>query len=189
MAANPSGLQNISRPGVCKADRAPLTAERLRELLEYNPETGDFIWLVATGRRVHVGDVAGSTDSGGYRHIRIDGELYRAHRLVFLYMTFAFPDSDVDHRDGDRANNRWGNLRTATASQNAANSTRPATNTSGFKGVSWHKKDQKWEARIMVNSRKLHLGYFDTPEAGHQAYMAAAAKHFGEFASDGERAA
>jgi hypothetical protein len=87
----------------------------------------------------------------------------------------------IDHRDGNRANNRWSNLRLATQSENSANRHRHINNTSGFKGVSLCKWG-KWRACIEKNGRKIHLGMYDTPQAAHAAYVAAARKLFGEFA-------
>lgn len=91
----------------------------------------------------------------------------------------------VDHINGDGLDNRRANLRVATAAQNQANRKIPISNTSGYKGVSWHKKDCKWQAKIKVNYRTIYLGTFSDPEEAHAAYIAAAKKYFGEFASDG----
>jgi hypothetical protein len=89
---------------------------------------------------------------------------------------------EVDHKDCDPSNNRWDNLRLATASQNQANKKVSRANTSGFKGVSWHKDDKRWRAQIRMGGKKVHLGSFDTPESAHRAYSEAAMKHYGEFA-------
>jgi hypothetical protein len=81
----------------------------------------------------------------------------------------------------DRADNRWANLRMATRAQNKANTRPCAANTSGVKGVHWHKSAHKWRARIKVNGKRRHLGFFCTPESAAAAYAAAAEKYFGEF--------
>ncbi|MCI0598744.1 MAG: HNH endonuclease [Beijerinckiaceae bacterium] len=158
-----------------------ITTERLREVLAYDPDTGVFTWRVARGRQ-SAGPEAGSLDGRGYRQIRIDGRRYQAHRLAWLYMAGAWPKDEIDHVNMDCADNRFENLREATRSQNQANIRAQSNNTSGFKGVCWHKRDRRWEAKIMVCGRKKHLGYFDTPKAAHAAYVAAAKLHFKEFA-------
>lgn len=158
-----------------------LTAERLREILSYDPLSGEFRWLV--GKSNWIGGVAGALERG-YVNIRVDGVMYRAHRLAFLYMTDEWPDLGVDHIDCVKNNNRWANLREANQSSNRANSRRSKINTSGFKGVSWFGRTRKWRAQIGVNSQNVHLGYFDDPQEAHAAYAAASLRYFGEFARD-----
>jgi hypothetical protein len=159
-----------------------LTQKRLKEVLNYDPETGEFTWLVSAGRRVRVGDVAGYQRPDGYCRIQIDGRNYRAHRLAWLHMTGEWPPHQIDHINGDPSDNRTSNLRPATHSQNMANSRKPRHNTSGFKGVSWQAAQRKWVASLKVNGRTRFLGRFDCPAAAHAAYVAAAVKHSGEFA-------
>jgi len=156
-----------------------LTARRLQELLSYDPGTGLFTWKV-TFSRAKLGKVAGSFDSDGYHKIQIDGRVYRGHRLAWLYMTGEWPESEIDHRDLDRSNNRWDNLRPATHSQNQMN-TRPR-GVSGIKGVRWHGRDRVFRATIWLNGRAVQLGAFATAEAAAAAYAVAARQHFGEFA-------
>jgi hypothetical protein len=147
-----------------------LTADRLRELLHYEPGTGVFTWRVSRGS-CRIGD-----------KVRIDRGLYYAHRLAWLYMTGEWPAHQIDHINGVPGDDRWANLRPATNAQNNANGSRRVTNKSGFKGVWWHKQCRKWVAAIMVNGRSRHLGLFNCPAAAHAAYVEAANKHFGEFA-------
>jgi len=87
----------------------------------------------------------------------------------------------VDHRDGDGLNNRRDNLRVATSSQNAQNQRRSSANLSGHKGVGFHKTSGKWRARIKLNGKRKHLGYFDTPEDAHEVYCKVSAELHGEF--------
>ncbi|MCI0558762.1 MAG: HNH endonuclease [Nitrososphaera sp.] len=158
-----------------------LTAERLRELLDYNPETGEFVWRVSRGRTA-AGAKAGTLKPDGYIYIGVDCRDYLAHRLAFLHTTSLWPREDVDHINMGRADNRWNNLREATRSENKANMRPPADNTSGFKGVSRHKRTGKWQAKIQSRGKYLFLGRFDTAEAAHEVYLAAAKHYFGEFA-------
>ena len=158
-----------------------LTHERLLEVLEYDPVTGLFRWKVRTSNRIKVGDVAGALYEN-YTRINIDGHRYLAHRLAVFYVTGHWPSEYVDHKRGDKANNRWDNLREATNSQNQANSKLASNNTSGFKGVSWEAKRKVWQAHIKIDRRTKFLGYFKTAEEASAAYEAAAIANFGEFA-------
>lgn len=168
-------------------DDVTLTAEKLRELLRYDPETGVFTWRVnrvcGKGRvRVFAGDVAGSEHCRGYRAISINGRPMLAHRLAWLYVTGAWPCAQVDHKNANRADNRWVNLRAATNAQNARNGTKRSTNKSGFKGVCWYPPTKRWRATITVSAKQISLGYFEAPGEASAAYQAAAKKYFGEFA-------
>jgi hypothetical protein len=163
--------------------KAILTAERLRELLHYDPETGVFTWRVNRRGPMKAGDVAGRVHADyGYIIIGIDGGEYRANRLAFLYMEGKFPAHMAEHADRNRANNRWSNLRNATYSQNMFNIPVRAGNVSGRKGVVWSKNLEKWNARIGVNKKMLHLGYFEDKDEAAHAYNKAAIAHFGDFA-------
>jgi hypothetical protein len=112
----------------------------------------------------------------------VDGHTYHEHRLAWFYMKGVWPKGDIDHIKGDKSDNRITNLREATTSQNKANERIRVNNTSGYKGVTWHRKRRKWEAHIGVNGKGLTLGYFDSPERAFIAYMKAAWDHFGDFA-------
>lgn len=159
-----------------------ISAERVREVLSYDPETGIFRWKVATSSRVSVGDIAGQTTWNGYIVIGIDGANWRAHRLAWLYMTGDWPKEHTDHINGKRDDNRWSNLREATRSENNRNVAMHKNNTSGRKGIYWHKLRQKWHVTIMIDRRKIHIGYFDDPDIAAAAYRAAALKYHGPFA-------
>lgn len=159
-----------------------LTLQALRDLLHYDPETGAFTWLVRVNSRVPAGARAGKIDPHGYVRIGIGGRHYLAHRLAWLYVTGEWPPAEIDHRDRDPGNNRWANLRDATHAQNQRNTAAQCNNTSGFKGVTWHKGRRKWMAFITVDGKHRNLGRFDTAEAAHAAYVLAATEHHGEFA-------
>ena len=157
-----------------------ISHQSLTETLDYNPATGQFIWKVATSRRVKVGTVAGSVTSHGYIAIGLFGTAYYGQDLAWFYTYQAWPTSTVDHEDTDRSNNRIGNLRLATTSQNSQNSKQHSDNSSGFKGVRKYRK--RYAARIRVNGENIHLGTFDLPEDAARSYDAAAIKNFGQFA-------
>ena len=155
-----------------------LTQGRLKELLSYDPETGVFIRKIAASNRVHVGAIAGTISGGGYVYICVDGHSYRAHRLAWLYTYGTFPPDKLDHEDRNRSNNCISNLRPATQKQNCENKGHSVNNTSGFRGVSWHKATSKWSAQIKHNYNRIHLGLFDTAEDASAAYEAAANELF-----------
>ena len=168
-----------------------LTAKRLRELLHYDPATGVFRWKVDiwSGQyrsilTAKTGEIAGGIDNkSGYRRIRVDGgPQYKTSRIAWLYMTGEWPPKGyfIDHKDGNKSNDCWKNLRLATPSQNAWNSRKPNTNASGYKGV--HRYYNRFIARITINGNRIELGRFPTPELAHRAYKWAARRHFGEFA-------
>ena len=161
-----------------------VTVQRLRELVAYDPETGEFRWKVAVARRVRAGDLtAQSLNSDGYRHLRLDGYTIKAHRAAWAYVTGSWPIGLIDHADGDRGANRFANLREASRSDNLANS---RVHRSGKidlpKGVTYRKAVGRWVARIQRDGRPIFLGLFDTPEAAAAAYASAAREHFGQFA-------
>ncbi|PAQ03698.1 HNH endonuclease [Mesorhizobium mediterraneum] len=152
---------------------------RLREGLSYDPETGLFTNLK---RRTScsVGTIVGGLNDQGYVMISFEGRGHRAHCLAFAYMTGAFAPHEIDHKDRDRANNKWGNLRPATVAENKANTKVRVDNATGLKGV--NKKRRRFAARIHISGQVLHLGVFDTAQDAHQAYLKAAKAHYGEFA-------
>lgn len=154
-----------------------ITQSRLKELLSYDPETGVFTRIVRTSSNARIGDIAGCLTPYGYRQISIDGKDYLSHRLAWLYMTGAWPTDQMDHINGVRDDNRFVNLHEATDAENQQNRALPSNNTSGFLGVSWHKPTNKWRADIMIAGHQKFLGYFTTPEAAHEAYLAAKAIH------------
>jgi hypothetical protein len=150
--------------GTAMEDRTQrvVTAERLREVLDYDPETGVFTWLVRTGVRIKVGDRAG-TLSGGYRIINVDGIAYRAARLAWLHVTGNWPRNEIDHDNRRRDDDRWENLKDKTSAEQKHNRGRHTANTSGFAGVGFYKPKNKWRARVMVNG-KTRTAYCDTKE-------------------------
>ncbi len=156
-----------------------LTHTRLLECLVYSPDTGEFCWRISLSSKAPAGSIAGGIESG-YRRLSIDGRAYMAHRLAWLYMTGEWPERDVDHKNRNRSDNRWENLRAATRTQNNANSKTPRTNKSGLKGAAHYPGG--FTSQIVVGGKKFHLGCFKTAEEAHAAYCAAAQEHHGEFA-------
>ena len=152
-----------------------LTAERLRELLSYDPETGVFRRLISTSSNARAGDVAGFFNDQGYRLIRINNRQYRAHRLAWLYVHGRWPADQLDHINGVRDANWIANLREATQFENQQNLPIRGKNTSGHPGASWHAGDRKWHARIRAQGKLQFLGSFDSPEDAGRAYAEAKA--------------
>lgn len=156
---------------------ANISAARLRELLNYDPDTGVFTWLRPTGRRAKPGATAGSIQGRGYLGIRIHGVKYLAHRLAWLYQCGVWPDGDIDHINGDRCDNRIVNLRRAARSTNIQNlRSAKSHNKTGFLGVvldSSRKTARKYAARIVYGGKQHHLGYYNTPEEAHAVYLEA----------------
>lgn len=137
-----------------------LTIERLKELLSYNPTTGELIHNFSRGGR-RKGSSAGCRRKDGYVMIRLDNVLYLRHRLVWLFHTGIFPDLFIDHINRIPGDDRFENLRQSTQSENLCNTKMQTNNTSGHRGVSWHKEKSKWRAYGDGGKQKFkHLGYF-----------------------------
>ena len=157
-----------------------LSQDLLHELFNY--KDSQLFWKQAKRGR-NLNKPAG-TIKDGYLQIGINGNLYYAHRLVFLMHHSCLPEQ-VDHIDGNRANNAIENLRPATPSQNQYNVKKQKNNTSGYKGVTWYKKTGKWKAQIGINGKKKNLGYFDCPKKAYEVYCQAANELHKEFANFG----
>ncbi len=153
--------------------------ERVRDLLAYDPDSGQFTWRAARGR-IPAGAIAGATQSLGYRQIMIDGRRVLAGRLAWFYMTGDWPKQEIDHVNGVRGDDAFANLREATRSQN--NQNRRAYGRSGVKGAFWVQRQRKWRASMKLNGRVVTLGMFDTAEAAGAEYARAAAERYGKFA-------
>ena len=150
------------------------------EYLRYEPETGNFYWLVRRGPRA-AGAIAGGLSALGYWTIYAGGKLCYAHRLAWYAMHGHFPALEIDHINGIRSDNRIINLRTATRAQNAANVPRHRDGASGIKGAYYSKRDKYWYSA--VRSRDVHkrLGPFNSADEAHAAYVATAKQLHGEF--------
>lgn len=138
-----------------------LTQEKLKELLDYDHETGVFTWKISRGT-AKKGKIAGRIDKiNGYIDIVIDRKLYKSHRLVFLYIDGYLPENVVDHINRNKTDNRRNNLREVSQTCNTRNKSLMKNNKSGITGIGWHKRDKKWWSQIMVFGKQIHLGYFD----------------------------
>lgn len=157
-----------------------ITAERLRELLEYSPDTGFFRWRKTKRGNMVAGKVAGTRNKAlGYIIICVDDCDYYGHRLAWLYAYGSLP-SVIDHINGIRSDNRLSNLRAATAAENSRNIGVRSDSQSGLKGV--RRVGNVWRASIKINGRVRHLGYHKTMEEAARAYGVAARESFGDFA-------
>ncbi len=144
-----------------------ITQARLKELLHYNPDTGVFTWKVRTANRIQIGDEAGcrwAYERTHYLKLGIDGALYYAHRLAWLYIHGSLPKLQIDHIDGDGLNNRISNLRDVTSRENRRNGRLRSDNKSGTVGVHFDKARCKWHAQIKTGSGNKFLGQFDCIE-------------------------
>lgn len=174
------------------------TLSYLRECFDYNPETGVLTWRhrpithFRTKRACSIwnsrnaGKHAGSPMPLGCLRVSVNDADYYVHRVAFALhhsLEMAQVPALVDHKDCDQANNRAANLRSATKAQNGQNRGAQRSNTSGYKGVYFHKVWKRWSAQIDNNRKRRTLGYFDTPEEAYEAYCAAAKALHGEFAN------
>jgi len=148
--------------------------ETLHKYLHYDPDTGVFTWKVDRRQKLK-GKVAGNPMSNGYLQIMLEGKTYLAHRLVWLYMTGEFPPELLDHKDKNRINNKWDNLRPVTRTENTYNKT-PTPGKSGLPGVEEVKTG--FRASISVNNKSVHLGVFASKEAASEAYLQARNKYY-----------
>ena len=147
-----------------------INLDKLKELLYYNPKTGMFTWRYSRRGSGSIEKQAGHITDKGYRRIRILGKNYFASRLAWLYMTGEWPPEgfQVDHKDTDKLNNKWENLRLLTPEQNSRNYGPQCNNTTGFKGVC--KRENKFEANIFHNGKLEYLGTFNTAKEASDAY-------------------
>lgn len=159
-----------------------LTIDELKNRLHYDPETGLFTWKSSGKKNKYViGKSAGHFRKDGYLEIRVNYKLYLAHRLAWFYVTGEETDLHIDHINRNPSDNRFCNLRKATNQQNTVNSRLRKSNTSGFKGVSFFRRDNNWKAAGMLNGKMKHIGYFDTPEEASIAYQNFTEKQHGEY--------
>ena len=159
-----------------------ITQEQALARFRYDPDTGELLSLARSARWHGKPLVRRREDGYGVLHVSIGGKSYpnvRAHRLIWLLQTGAWPDGFIDHIDGNRANNRWSNLRLTDKAGNAQNNSIGPRNTSGLLGVCPSGRPKKpWAAFISRDSKTVGLGRFKTPEEAHAAYLKARAELF-----------
>ncbi len=160
-----------------------LTAERLRYLLDYHPESGIFRWKGGRNGATFGSRAGTRVQPRGYRRIRIENAYYPEHRLVWLYVYGRWPVKTIDHRNGDPADNRLENLREATAQENSSNTRKTIPNQWGFRGVKKRCGRPGFTAMIRHQGHRYYIGVFATPEAAHAAYVEADRKFRGDFAA------
>lgn len=147
-----------------------LTQRRLRTLLQYRKSSGQFRYKVARNHMTPVGEIAGCLKASGYLELWIDGKIYKAHRLVWLYCFGAWPEGYIDHIDGCKHNNRLANLRDVTPAINAQNQKyAKSCNKSGVLGVVARHK--KFRAQITICGRTVAIGTYETSDEAHAAYL------------------
>lgn len=155
-----------------------LTKECLHDLFRY--EDGKLFWKqLDTGRRIDV--EAGWIDKLGYRYIGLERKTYRAYHLIYM-MFYGHMPRLIDHIDGNPLNNKIENLREASSLQNSWNQKKRCTNTSGIKGISWSKKNNKWVARCMINYKSHFVGSFSSIDCAEDAIKAFRIEKQGQFA-------
>lgn len=144
----------------------PISYDRLKHLLDYDPETGAFRWKITKGR-AKLGQFAGATDAYGYRVIRVDGVLYKAHRLAWLHTHGEWPSGLLDHINRAPGDNRLCNIREVTPSENMHNAKRKSK--SGVAGVRWRTERNRWVAQIRVGYRNHVIGSFESKQEAIEA--------------------
>ncbi len=154
------------------------TVERVRELVRYEPDSGNLVWITRRKGQHPPGSVAGTLGRDGYIKVRIDGLTYQAHRLIWLWFTGAWPENEIDHINLDKSDNRWCNLRPATHMENMIN---VRVRRDGLKGAYFDKKKKHWYSNIRVKNKQFRIGTFSCEMDAHLAYCRASKEYHGEF--------
>jgi HNH endonuclease/AP2 domain len=160
--------------------QAALPLKRLREILDYNPATGVFVWKQTMNVTARAGQVAGSVNVWGYVQIKIGGKNYQGHRLAWFYVHGVWPEHEIRHVNDNRQDNRIANLKEITGLQIVLSHPLRRDNTSGYKGVTFCRTTGRWQAILFANGKRAHLGRFDTKEEAYKAYCEAGRKRYGD---------
>jgi hypothetical protein len=161
-----------------------LTQAELHSLFTYDSINGCLVWKERHSSSARAGTKAGFIVDRGYISIKINQKRHQAHRLIFMYHHGYYPFF-VDHINRNPSDNRIENLRPADFSTNNHNAGKRKDNTSGFKGVAFHKRLRKWQASICINRKQIHIGYFDTASIAYDAACKAREHYHQEYACHG----
>lgn len=161
--------------------RRKLTAETARKLLSYDVTTGILTWKIDRKGGARAGQIAGHKTKEGYINVCVERVLYAAHQVIWLIVYGEWPEGILDHRDGDKSNNRIENLRQATHAENSRNQNLSRRSTSGVRGVVWNKAVRKWQAQIQIDGRTRYLGVFSEKSKAAEARASAERELFGDF--------
>jgi hypothetical protein len=162
--------------------RYMINKDILREYFDYNPDTGIMTWIKNPPRGQKVAGNSFGNYSNGYLIGMFKRKMYRVHRLAWMWMTGEWPPGDIDHINGIRDDNRWVNFRIADDVQNQQNAKMPKSNTSGVKGVHWHKRDCKWVVNLKIKGKNYCFGAFKDFEFAALVAEEAREKYHGTFA-------
>lgn len=155
-----------------------LAHDRVRQLLDYDAQTGAFVWKMKTCDKVVPGKPAGGFNAGGYLRLHIDKQFVYGHRLAWFYVYGEWPAGHLDHVNGNPSDNRIANLRLASQAQNNQNHPARKDSASGVRGVMRRKDTGRWRAEIRVDKRLISLGCFDSLEEAAVARKQAEHKYF-----------
>ena len=150
-----------------------LSVERANELFDYNPETGVVVWKISPANCVKAGDEVGSINNEGYRQTKVKRKCCKVHRLAWFLTHGVWPTAQIDHINGNRSDNRICNLREATNMENIQNLRKARSDnlSTGILGVHIDPKSGRFKGKITVCGKQIHLGYFDTAQEAHEAYL------------------
>lgn len=147
-----------------------ITQQLLKELFNYNPDTGQITRIKDRRGSARAGDIAGTYDKYGYIVVTLQGKMYKAHRLAWLYQTGSWPEGHIDHLNNIRDDNRWSNLRSVSQRENNLNRKPYHKSVSKYKGVCWLRNNNKWMAALSFKGKRYYLGLFDCEHEAAIAY-------------------
>ncbi len=162
-------MKNARVKGITMLTDERITLKNLKELLDYNPETGIFKWKFKRQGTQKTDFTAGYLRKDGYVRICLNKNRYMAHRLAWLYMNGMWPKGQIDHIDHNRSNNKLCNLREVSHQENHKNKGMNSNNTSGVTGVCWITRINKWASYIMIDGKNKYLGEFKKFEEAVEA--------------------